>query len=154
MTSPTEPVEMSQFLASRPKSHEAILEWIHAIPVVAEMGVEIEVLESMRCRAKIPRQPNWTGSYNSFHGGLMAAAADTIACFALLYEVDLAETLATTDMHIRYLRPCHTDLVVDATVIKMGKTLCPVNVELFDIHNKLVATASVTYIRIPADAQT
>ena len=54
----------------------------------------------------------------------------------------------TTDMNIRFLAPCLTDLRAEARVIKCGRTLCPVAVELFDANDKAVAVAQVTYLRL------
>ena len=64
--------------------------------------------------------------------------------------LDLApdELLTTTDMTIRFLAPCLTDVTAHATVIKLGKSLCPVAVDLFDTGGTKVAVAQVTYMRL------
>jgi acyl-coenzyme A thioesterase PaaI-like protein len=49
-------------------------------------------------------------------------------------------------MSIRFLAPCLTDAFAKAEVIKVGRTLCPVTVNLFDARNKHIALAQVTYI--------
>lgn len=49
-------------------------------------------------------------------------------------------------MNIRFLAPCLTDVTARAQVIKFGRTLCPVAVELFDEGGTLVAVAQVTYM--------
>jgi acyl-coenzyme A thioesterase PaaI-like protein len=49
-------------------------------------------------------------------------------------------------MNIRFLAPCLSDVTVKARVIKIGKTMCPVAVELFDDRDKMVAVARVSYI--------
>jgi acyl-coenzyme A thioesterase PaaI-like protein len=41
-------------------------------------------------------------------------------------------------------------LTVRAEVIKFGRTLCPVSVDLFDENDTLVAVAQVSYIRVDA----
>lgn len=146
-----------------PNAKPLILDWIQKIPVIQEMQLSIISLDTGYCKATVPRTPEWTGSYNTFHGGLMAAAADTVACFAILPSLTMnavpadertmlntfTEVLATTDMNIRYLLPCQTQLTIEARALRIGKTLCPVEAELFDEDNKLVAKASVTYIRLP-----
>ena len=80
-------------------------------------------------------------------------AADSAACFAILTQTRADQLLTTTDMNIRFLAPCLTDLRVRARVIKRGRTLCPVAVDLFDARNTLVAVAQVSYLlldRMPA----
>jgi acyl-coenzyme A thioesterase PaaI-like protein len=54
--------------------------------------------------------------------------------------------MATTDMNIRFLAPCLTDVTAKAKIIKFGKTMCPVMVELFDNSNKLIAISQVNFI--------
>ena len=51
-------------------------------------------------------------------------------------------------MNIRFLAPCLTDLTVEARVIRLGRTLCPVAVDLFDANGRHVAVAQVTYMRL------
>jgi acyl-coenzyme A thioesterase PaaI-like protein len=56
-------------------------------------------------------------------------------------------------MNIRFLAPCLTDVRVTARVIKRGRLLCPVAVDLVDADGKAVAVAQVTYMlldRMPA----
>ena len=72
--------------------------------------------------------------------------ADSTACFAIFTKMGPDVHLTTTDMSIRFLAPCLSDAFAKAEVIKIGRTLCPVSVNLFDAHNKQVAFAQVTYM--------
>lgn len=56
--------------------------------------------------------------------------------------------ITTTDMNIRFLAPCHSKATAEAKIIKFGKTLCPVSVEIRDVQGVLVAVAQVTYMRL------
>jgi len=49
-------------------------------------------------------------------------------------------------MNIRFLAPCLTDVTAKARVIKFGRTLCPVAVDLFDAKGQQVAVAQVNYM--------
>lgn len=95
-----------------------------------------------------PRDPAFHGIFPLFHGGMLAMVADCAAWFAIVTETGPDEPLLTTDLHIRYLRPCASGAVIDARVIKLGKTLCPVEVRLSDEAGELVALAQVTYMRL------
>lgn len=75
--------------------------------------------------------------------------ADSAACFAIMTRTGPDEILTTTDMNIRFLAPCLTDATAVARVIKLGKTLCPVSVDVLDVAGTLVAVAQVTYMRLP-----
>ncbi|HMT10230.1 MAG TPA: PaaI family thioesterase, partial [Ignavibacteria bacterium] len=54
--------------------------------------------------------------------------------------------ITTTDMNIRFLAACRTDVRAVARVIKHGRTLAPVAVELFDMNGTMVAVAQVNYM--------
>jgi uncharacterized protein (TIGR00369 family) len=60
------------------------------------------------------------------------------------------ESMTTTDMNIRFLAPCRSDLTAEARVIKLGRTLCPLAIDLFDAAGIKVAVAQVNYIRLGA----
>ncbi len=74
--------------------------------------------------------------------------ADSTACVAIFTKTGPFIKLTTTDMNIRFLAPCLSDVTVKARVIKIGRTLCPVAVDLYDAANKHVAVAQVNYILI------
>ena len=74
--------------------------------------------------------------------------ADSIACFAIMTRTGPDEPMTTTDMNIRFLAPCFSDVTAEARVIKLGRTLCPVQVDLKDVDGKPVAVAQVTYMRL------
>jgi len=77
---------------------------------------------------------------------LLMTIADSTACFAILTRTGPDTRLTTTDMNIRFLAPCLTDVTAQATVIKFGRTLCPVAVDIFDQAGQQVAVAQVTYM--------
>jgi uncharacterized protein (TIGR00369 family) len=69
-----------------------------------------------------------------------------VACFSILTQTPVDQTLTTTDMNIRFLAPCLSDVRAKARVIKKGRLMCPVAVDLFDHAGKLVAVAQVNYV--------
>jgi uncharacterized protein (TIGR00369 family) len=92
--------------------------------------------------------PAYDGIFNSFHGGLLMTLADTAACVAVLTVAGPDAVITTTDMNVRFLAPCRTDAIAEAKVIKFGRTLCPVSVDVRDINGIQVAVAQVTYMRL------
>jgi len=127
-------------------NEQAILNRIGQIPVFDTLGVEILELAEGLCKARVPKKDSFDGIYESYHGGMLMTAADTIACPAIMTLTGADAFMATTDMNIRFLSACLTDVIVEARVIKFGKTLCPVQVDLFDTSGKHVAVAQVTYM--------
>ena len=98
------------------------------------------------CSVLVPRQPMFDGVFESFHGGILMTIADSIACFAILTETPADQLMTTTDMNIRFLAPCLTDVRAEARVIKRGRLMCPVSVDLFDTSDKRVAVAQINYM--------
>lgn len=129
-------------------SKQAILTRVRRIPIVDTLGIHIEEFSEGYCKAVVPRDVRYDGIFESFHGGLLITVADSIACFAIMTQTGPDEPLTTTDMNIRFLAPCLTDLTAVAKVIKLGRTLCPVAIDLFDANGVQVAVAQVTYIRL------
>lgn len=134
--------------AISPDLERAIRDKIMPIPVVGAMQMRIAELREGVCRATVPRDRCYDGIYNSFHGGLLMTVADSIACFAIFTLTGPNQHLTTTDMNIRFLAGCRSDVTAEARVIKLGKTLVPVEVDLFDANGVKVAVAQVTYFRL------
>jgi uncharacterized protein (TIGR00369 family) len=126
----------------------AILDRIQPIPIVDTLRIRIDEFDEGFCRASVPREARYDGVFESFHGGLLMTIADSIACFAIMTQTGPDEPMTTTDMGIRFLAPCRSDVTAVARVIKFGRTLCPVSVDLFDAGGMQVAVAQVTYIRL------
>jgi len=124
----------------------ALLARINRIPIVATLGLEIVRFGDGTCESRVPRSRKYDGVFESFHGGLLMTVADSTACFAILTRTGADTRLTTTDMNIRFLAACLTDVTARAHVIKFGRTLCPVAVDLFDAKSQPVAVAQVTYM--------
>jgi len=129
-----------------PAHASAILARITKIPIFDTLRMDAVELDAGQCALRVPRQPMYDGVFESFHGGLLMTIADSAACFAVLTLTRTDQILTTTDMNIRFLAPCLTDVHVKARVIKQGRLMCPVAADLFDTAGKLVAVAQVNYM--------
>ena len=118
---------------------------VDKIPIMSTMKLEVINLKAGYCELKAPRQRMYDGIYDSFHGGLLMTVADSAAAFALMTLTGPEAKMTTTDMNIRFLAPCLTDLIVRAKVIKFGRTLSPMAIDLYDENEKYVAVAQVNY---------
>ena len=99
-------------------------------------------------QVSMPNDSGLHGIFDSLHGGILMTLADTTACAAILTRIAPDEVITTTDMNIRFLAPCLTDVTADANIIKFGRSLVPVNVVLRDAQEREVALAQVTYMRL------
>ena len=128
------------------QQRDRLLSVIKPIPIVDTLGIRIDEFDEGVCKATVPYVRKYDGIFRSFHGGLLMTIADSIACFAIMTITGPDRRMTTTDMNIRFLAPCRSDVTAIAHVIKTGRTLCPVAVDLFDAEGVKVAVAQVTYI--------
>ena len=125
---------------------DQILSRIKKIPIVDTLQIKIVSFSDGYCETVVPRKLCYDGVFESFHGGLLMTIADSTACFAIFTKTGPFVKLTTTDMNIRFLSPCLSDVTAKAKVIKLGRTLCPVSVDLYDAGGKHVAVAQVNYM--------
>ena len=126
----------------------AVRQRFHAIEITGTLQMNLDYLAAGEAAVSMPNQSRWHGIFESLHGGILMTLADTAACIAILTRTGQDEVITTTDMNIRFLAPCLTDVTAKARIIKFGRSLVPVNVELEDAEGKQVAWAQVTYMRL------
>ena len=65
------------------------------------------------------------GTGGTVHGGVAATLVDTSSAFALrtTYDDPGSARMATTDLHVNYLRPARDDLVAHAEVVRAGGSI-------------------------------
>ena len=124
---------------------DRIFDRIYKIPMMSTMKLEVINIKAGYCELRAPRQKIYDGIFDSFHGGMLMTVADSAAAFALMTLTGTEAKMTTTDMNIRFLAPCLTDLIVRAKVIKFGRTLSPMAIDLYDESEKHVAVAQVNY---------
>jgi uncharacterized protein (TIGR00369 family) len=126
---------------------EALARRLEKIPIFKTLHLKVDAADHGRAVLTAPYDAAYDGIFESFHGGLLMTLADTAACVAVLTMLEADAAITTTDMNIRFLAPCRSDATAEARVIKRGKTLCPVSVEIRD-QQGAVAIAQVTYMRL------
>lgn len=87
-------------------------------------------------------------------GPVMMSLADTSAWVAIMSQIGPVVLAVTTSLHIDFLRkPQLTDLMARTRMLKLGRRLAVVDVDLFSRgETDLVAKAQVTYSIPPAPA--
>lgn len=121
-----------------------------AIPISSLLHLRLDAAGEGTARMSAGYDRAYDGIFESFHGGLLMTLADTAACMALLTLLEGEPRVTTTDMNIRFLAACRSDATAEARVIKVGRTLCPIAVDIRDAKGTLVAVAQVTYMRLGA----
>jgi uncharacterized protein (TIGR00369 family) len=134
-----------------PDLQEALMERINSIAITHTLKMEVLETGQGICAVRIPRQRRYDGIYHSLHGGILTTLADSVAAYAILTLTGAKQPMATTDLNIRFLAPCNTGVTARARVIKQGRTMCPVYLELFDDDGKMVAVAQINYMLFDND---
>jgi uncharacterized protein (TIGR00369 family) len=118
------------------------------IPIFKTLNLDLGAVGEGTAKMTMPYDSTFDGIYESFHGGLLMTLADTAACIAVLTLAGADASITTTDMNIRFLAACRSDARAEAKIIKFGRTLCPVSVEIRDAEGTLIAVSQVTYMRL------
>lgn len=93
------------------KLQEQIIARTNKIPIVDTLQIKIVSLSDGYCETTVPRKLSYDGVFESFHGGLLMTIADSTACFAIFTKTGPFVKLTTTDMNIRFLSPCLSDVL-------------------------------------------
>ena len=126
---------------------------LETVPILKTLGFRSLECDVGFVRVVVPRSDRHNGLHPTFHGGIMTTVADCAAWLAIATKLGADALLTTSDIHVRFLAPCFSDVTAEARVIKFGRTLCPVDVKLSDTNGALVATAQVTYFRLTTAPQ-
>jgi uncharacterized protein (TIGR00369 family) len=118
------------------------------------LGVEMEERSPGYARIRLPMSERLRGGVaGSFHGGVLSALAD-IACLGAMQGMfdNSARPAGTAELNISYLRPAVGDYVLaEARVLKKGRTLAVIDVDIKSPDGKLVAKCRVSYALRPVE---
>ncbi len=117
-------------------------------PCIDSLGIQFHEFGPGHCKLTARHDPRFNGLLSGFHGGMLAMVADCVAWFTIVTHTGPREPLLTTDLNTRYLSTCAGDVTAVGRLIKLGRTLCPVAVDLYEAGGKHVAHSIVTYMRL------
>jgi uncharacterized protein (TIGR00369 family) len=113
------------------------------------LGITIASIEVGRLRLALPMRPE-LGTYRRdhvMHGGAIASLIDAAGSVARTLQTpdEPAWTaVATTDLNVSYLEAATTNLTADARVLRAGRTVAFVEVEVRNTEDTLVAIGRAT----------
>lgn len=118
--------------------------------LMARMGMRIVEVSPERCVLEMPIAGNVQPA-GFLHGGASAALAETAGSLAaiayaeqLASEDGLARTAVGTDLSISHLRPgVGTAVTAVASAVRLGKTRCVHQIQIFSEGGKLISTATI-----------
>lgn len=114
-------------------------------------GARIEIAEAGSVSVIVPAKEFLLRTSGIFHGGVIAATADTAAGYAAVSCGPTDTSFLTVEFKINFLNKAKGEwLVAKASVLKNGRTLTVVGVDVFvqeENIEKKAATALVTLIK-------
>jgi uncharacterized protein (TIGR00369 family) len=120
-----------------------------SVPYATFLGMELGEIEAGDVSIHLDVRDELKQNQGVVHGGAVASLIDTAAAFAVLTQVDTHERVTTTDLTIHYLRPITAGrIMARARVVRGGRRLFVLSVEVSNDRDVLVATAVTTYIKI------
>jgi uncharacterized protein (TIGR00369 family) len=120
-----------------------------AVPYAKLIGLELGEISPGAVSIHLEVRNDLKQNQGVIHGGAVASLIDTAAAFAVLTQLDQNERVSTTDLTIHYLRPASSGrLTAEARIVRGGRRLFVLSVEVRNDQQILVATAVTSYIKI------
>lgn len=116
-------------------------------PFSALVGLQIELVSLDFCRMRLPFRPDLRTAGEVVHGGAIASLIDTAGVAAVWSNVDPAATRgATASLTVNYLAAAQrVDLIAEARVIRRGRSVVFVDVDVISPVGERIAKGLVTY---------
>jgi len=127
------------------RAHEAFA----AVPYARLLGLELGEVDRGAVSIHLEVRDDLRQNQGVVHGGAVASLIDTAAAFAVLTQLEINERVTTTDLTIHYLRPADSGrLTARARIVRSGRRLFVLSVEVTNNQQILVATAVTSYIKL------
>lgn len=133
---------------TEPMPFEKLKAFLESSPFHRFLGLELVAAEpaEQRIVIRMPYRPEiGRGAVpGDIHGGPIASLIDTAGDFALIMMLNFG--VPTVNFRTDYLRPAaNTALTATARVVRLGKSIGTVDVEVHDDKGRLVAVGRGTY---------
>ena len=120
-----------------------------SVPYAKLLGLELGEISRGAVSIHLEVRDELRQNQGVVHGGVVASLIDTAAAFAVLTQLETNERVTTTDLTIHYLRPASSGrLTARARIVRGGRRLFVLSVEVTNDQRILVATAVTTYIKL------
>jgi len=132
-----------------PEQEQRIREAFRAVPYARFLGIELGEMKRGQATLHLEMRDELRRNNGVAHGGVVASLADTAAAFAILTLLEPDQTTTTIDLTIHYLRPLVKGRVTaNARVLRAGRRVQAISVEITDETETLAATALTSFIKL------
>jgi len=135
--------------ALAPEQERRIREAFEEVPFARFLGIELGELKRGQATLHLDIRDELRRNNGFTHGGVVASLADTAAAFAILTLLEPDQTTTTIDLTIHYLRPLKSGRAsAQARVLRAGRRVQVISVEVLDESKALAATALTSFIKL------
>ncbi len=132
-----------------PEEERRIREAFEQIPFARLLGMELGELRRGAATLHLEAREELKRNRGILHGGVVASLADTAAAFAVLTLSEQGQATTTIDLTVHYLRPLAAGrATARARVLRAGKRILVISVDVLDESQALAATALTSFIRL------
>ena len=132
-----------------PDEQRRIQEAFENVPFAHLIGMELGEVTRGAATLRLAVRDSLRQNRGVVHGGVTASLIDTAAAFAILTLLEPGQSTTTIDLTIHYLRPLlNGQAMAQARVLRAGRRLIVVTVDVMDEAESLVATALTSYLKL------
>ena len=126
---------------------QRLREILKGIPFIQLLGIELEEIERGSATLRLELRDELKRNGGITHGGVIASLIDTASAFAVMSQLEPDKATTTIDLTIQYLRPLLKGQTrAHARVLRAGRRVAVVSVDVFDDAQTLAATALTSYL--------
>jgi len=126
-----------------------IRETFSRVPYAHFLGLELSEVKNGEATIHLKVRNELKQNQGVVHGGAVASLIDTASAFAVATRLEPGERVTTTDLTIHYLRPItEGEMRASARIVRAGRRLFVVSVDVCSDNEVLLATAVTGYIKL------
>ena len=133
---------------AQPTRRQIIADFVPNSPLAKHLGIRLDSAQDDRAVLVMPFREELATMGDVVHGGAIASLADTAAMAAAWADDEVPEALSgsTVSITVDYIAPAKgSDLTAEAKVVRRGKRLSFIDIDVRDADEKIVAKALATY---------
>jgi uncharacterized protein (TIGR00369 family) len=132
-----------------PEEEQRLREAFERVPFAHLLQLELGEMKRGAATLHLEVRDDLRQNNGVVHGGVIASLVDSAAAFAVLTLLEKDQTSTTVDLTIHYLRPLLSgQSTAQARVVRAGRRIMVITVDVLDETKTLVATALTSFIRL------
>ena len=140
---------MMSMRGDRPQTRADIIrQFLPTSPYVGHLGIQLTDMQPDMATLTLPFADKLITIGTTIHGGAIASLIDTAAMVAAWADDSVPENMrgTTVSLSVTYLAPAeHEDIQAAARVLRRGRNLVYLDVEVQSVSGKSIARGLITY---------